>query len=139
MAPSRTSGEQGAASSSVAPPGLELGADTAEGLTQGGVKVEVDRSSRACPPKYQSLPPPRAPCRSTHNVRGVVVITNNNMSESKKSVEDTLSSAIAQLEEEAALKKVSRDRTQPVKWDSEKWRESSRLWFDTGPQRLGET
>lgn len=61
------------------------------------------------------------------------------MSESKKSVEDTLSSAIAQLEEEAALKKVSRDRTQPVKWDSEKWRESSRLWFDTGPQRLGET
>lgn len=36
------------------------------------------------------------------------------MSESKKSVEDTLSSAIAQLEEEAALKKVSSVRERPA-------------------------
>lgn len=36
------------------------------------------------------------------------------MSESKKSVEDTLSSAIAQLEEEAALKKVSSVRGRPT-------------------------
>ncbi|EKC98519.1 hypothetical protein A1Q2_07115 [Trichosporon asahii var. asahii CBS 8904] len=36
------------------------------------------------------------------------------MSESKKSVEDTLSSAIAQLEEEAALKKTIKEATEPV-------------------------
>lgn len=49
------------------------------------------------------------------------------MSESKKSVEDTLSSAIAQLEEEAALKKVSSVRGRPTVREVGEGREDCRF------------
>lgn len=72
-------------------------------------------SSRSCPPKYQNRRRRARLRRSTEQRQdGAVVLTSTNMSESKKSVEDTLSSAIAQLEEEAALKKVSSVRGRPT-------------------------
>lgn len=72
--------------------------------------------------------PLRAPPSITDQRQdGAVVLTSTNMSESKKSVEDTLSSAIAQLEEEAALKKVSSVQGRPTVRDvgeGRRWRKT---------------